>query len=162
MGVISSESIDQLIEEKEAIIKELQGHVKLLRELRARAQDSNAQTAFAFNGAHTESTNSKQTEHVDEPLLEGRRVGSTGQIYGPRKGGLPLKARAVIRKAGQPLYIDDIIAAIVPGKPPSKSTKRNLARALKAYADEGRIFTYRTPATFGLLELGHVGESNDD
>lgn len=81
-------------------------------------------------------------------------IGKSSAINGVdsvRPGSLVDKARAAIRKAGQPLHVDKILPAI--GKDPSKKNKISLSGSLAFYVRQGTIFTRPAPNTFGLVEF---------
>lgn len=71
-----------------------------------------------------------------------------------RKGSLVAQTRDAILTRGEPLHVDEILAAI--GKEISRESKASLAGSLAAYVRKGEIFTRPAPNTFGLVELGHT------
>lgn len=60
------------------------------------------------------------------------------------------QVREVLRKAGEPRHIDEIIKAL--GKDP-KDTKVSLVGSLGQYIRRGAVFTRPAPNTFGLVEF---------
>ena len=73
---------------------------------------------------------------------------ASGQDLPPNLVG---KARDAIQKAGHPLYVTDLLAAI--GKDPDdKDNKTSLSGSLAAYVRDGKIFTRPEPNTFELIE----------
>ena len=74
-----------------------------------------------------------------------------------RHGSLVAKARDVIRSAGKPLHVGEILAAM--GKPEGKKNRVGLSGSLSAYVRIGKIFTRRGPNVFGLIELSENGSN---
>ena len=72
-----------------------------------------------------------------------------------RHGSLVAKARDVIRSAGKPLHVGEILAAM--GKPEGKKNRLGLSGSLSAYVRDGKIFTRPGPNVFGLIELSGNG-----
>lgn len=68
-----------------------------------------------------------------------------------RSGTTLASARDLLRRAGNPLYIGDILAGL--GMEPNKSNRLSLTGSLGSYVREGRIFTRPAPNTFGLVEF---------
>lgn len=77
-----------------------------------------------------------------------------------RSGSSVALARDVILRNGGPMHVNDILVAI--GKEPSRETQASLIGSISAYVRRGKIFTRPAPNTFGLLELGHAGESREE
>lgn len=63
-----------------------------------------------------------------------------------------LRIRGLIRQAGQPLYIDDILRGL--GHPISRDAREELRALLRPWLRRGEVFTRPKPSTFGLVELG--------
>jgi hypothetical protein len=61
------------------------------------------------------------------------------------------RARDALMRAGQPLYIDDLLLAV--GKELTPENRVSLAGTLSSYVRGGRVFTKTAPNTFGLLEF---------
>ncbi len=74
-----------------------------------------------------------------------------------RHGSLVAKARDVIRSAGKPLHVGEILAAM--GKPEGKKNRLGLSGSLSAYVRDGKIFTRPGPNVFGLIELSENGSN---
>jgi hypothetical protein len=72
-----------------------------------------------------------------------------------RPGTAVAKARDLIRNAGRPLHITDILKGL--GKPIDKKNKLSLSGSLAGYVREGQVFNRPAPNTFGLVELGGNG-----
>lgn len=70
-----------------------------------------------------------------------------------RKGSEMEKVRNLLRKAGKPIYIVDILKGI--GKEPTKENRNGIAGSLGSYARRGDIFTKPEPGTFGLVEFSN-------
>src|SRR5437870_11893144 len=68
-----------------------------------------------------------------------------------REGSALAKTRDVLRAAGVPLPIADILKSL--GKPNDKEHRTSLAGTLSGYARDGKVFTKTAPNTFGLLEF---------
>lgn len=66
-------------------------------------------------------------------------------------GSDPYKTMALIRKAGKPLHIKEILNGL--GKPITKKNMVSLAGTLGWYVRDKRVFTRPMPNTFGLIEL---------
>jgi hypothetical protein len=79
-----------------------------------------------------------------------------------RKGSAVAQAYDVIKSAGEPVHIDDILTRI--GKEITRESKASLTSSLAAYVRREEIFTRPAPNTFGLTELGHfdLAEEEDD
>jgi hypothetical protein len=67
------------------------------------------------------------------------------------------KARDVLKKAGHPLHITNLLEGM--GKPVNKSSRVSLSGSISAYARKGEIFTRPAPNTFGLKEMESNSES---
>ncbi len=61
--------------------------------------------------------------------------------------------REIIRRAGKPMLLDDIVAEL--GHPGEKSKRSSLRGTLMGYAKLGHVFTLETkfPKVFGLIEF---------
>ncbi len=59
--------------------------------------------------------------------------------------------RRLIREAGQPLYIDEILRGL--DRPLSRDTREEVRQLLLSWVRRGEIFTRPRPAIFGLIEL---------
>ena len=81
-------------------------------------------------------------------LLEGEAEASL------RSGSDLAKTQDIIRKAGHPLHINEVLVAL--GKPADKKTKESLSGSLAAYARDRRVFTKVGPNKFGLLDMPMV------
>jgi hypothetical protein len=64
-------------------------------------------------------------------------------------------AADLIKEAGKPLHIDQILTGI--GKPITKENKASLGTSLSAYARRTLIFTRPLPNTFGLIGQADTG-----
>jgi len=69
-----------------------------------------------------------------------------------RPGSSIDKVMKVLKEAGEPLYITDILEKI--GREANKSGRQALSGQLANYVRQGRIFTRTAPNTFGLTEWG--------
>ncbi|HET9179169.1 MAG TPA: winged helix-turn-helix domain-containing protein [Terriglobia bacterium] len=67
-----------------------------------------------------------------------------------RPGTALAQAREVLRKAGHPMHVNDILKAL--NKPPDKGHRVSLSGNLSSYVRNGQIFTRPAPNTFGLIE----------
>lgn len=68
-----------------------------------------------------------------------------------RPGSNIAKARDVIKSAGKPLHINEILNALGPDV--GKDKKLALTGSIGAYVRKGEIFTRPAPNTFGLAEF---------
>ncbi len=87
------------------------------------------------------------------------RDASNGAEYTLRDGSALAKTRDVLKAAGAPLPIADILKAL--GTPQDKKHRISLAGTLSGYARDGKVFTKTAPNTFGLIEFRTV-QSNED
>lgn len=69
-----------------------------------------------------------------------------------RPGSAMEQARGVLRDAGEPLHVDDILRRM--GKAVTRETKVAVSGSIAAYVRRGEIFTRPAPNTFGLVEFG--------
>ena len=76
-----------------------------------------------------------------------------------RPGTAVSMARDAIRKAGKPLHIGELLAAL--GKTDVKKHRLALSGSLATYVRRGEIFTRPEPNTFGLLEFRQNTEDED-
>ena len=76
-----------------------------------------------------------------------------------RAGSSVDQAREIILREMKPVHIDDLVAAT--GKSVNRDTKASLSGSLAAYVRNGEIFVRTAPATFGLIELGHAQEDEE-
>lgn len=74
-----------------------------------------------------------------------------------RSGSGVALARDAILAEGKPLHISVLLQKV--GKDNSKKARISLASSLATYVRKTEIFTRPAPNTFGLIELGHTGES---
>ncbi|TPG13474.1 hypothetical protein EAH87_17285 [Sphingomonas koreensis] len=77
-----------------------------------------------------------------------------------RQGSAVAQARDIILAKGEPVHIDELLAAM--GKDVTRDSKASLAGSIAAYVRRSEIFTRPAPNTFGLAELGHVERSDED
>ncbi len=77
-----------------------------------------------------------------------------------KAGSVVAQARDVILARGDPVHVTAILEAI--GKDVNRETRASLTSSLAAYVRRGEIFTRPAPNTFGLRELGHVSEDEQD
>jgi len=61
------------------------------------------------------------------------------------------KARELIRKAGKPVHISDLLKGL--GREMTNKTRANLTGSIGNYARQGKIFKKVSPNTFTLIEL---------
>ena len=74
-----------------------------------------------------------------------------------RHGSNVAKARDVLRSAGKPLHISDILKAM--GQTADKKHRLALAGSIASYARKDQVFKKTAPNTFGLLELDDADEN---
>ena len=75
--------------------------------------------------------------------------GDAGQSLRP--GTDLAKTRDVLKAAGKPMRINDILEAI--GKANEKNNRISLSGSLSSYVRKGQIFSRPAPNTFGLIEM---------
>ncbi|MGA6984819.1 MAG: hypothetical protein WBZ01_02090 [Terriglobales bacterium] len=68
-----------------------------------------------------------------------------------RPGTAVANARDLIKSAGHPLHVTDILKGL--GKSPDTKNKLSLSGSLAGYVRDRQIFTRPAPNTFGLLEF---------
>jgi hypothetical protein len=61
-----------------------------------------------------------------------------------------LRVRSLIREAGRPLFIDDILRGL--DRPISRDAREELRALLRPWLRRGEVFTRPRPSTFGLVE----------
>jgi hypothetical protein len=88
------------------------------------------------------------------------RDGSEIAEYSLREGSNLAKTRDILKIAGEPLPIAEILKAL--GKPSDKEHRTSLAGTLSGYARDGKVFTKTAPNTFGLLEFRSVQREEDE
>jgi hypothetical protein len=71
-----------------------------------------------------------------------------------RQGTAVANARDLIKTAGRPLHITEILKGL--GKPVDAKSKLSLSGSLAGYVRDGQIFSRPAPNTFGLIELGNA------
>ena len=76
-----------------------------------------------------------------------------------RAGTAVAKARDLIKGAGHPLHITDLLKGL--GKPVDKKSKLSLSGSLAGYVRDGQIFNRPAPNTFGLIDFQN-GKGNDE
>lgn len=80
-----------------------------------------------------------------------------------RPGTALAKTRDLLRAAGKPLHITEILKAL--NEPLDKKHRLSLSGSLSAYVRNSQIFTRPAPNTFGLLEMNKApngsAESSD-
>lgn len=77
-----------------------------------------------------------------------------------RKGSLVDQAREVILERDEPVHLDDLLRAM--GKDVTRDSKGSLNGSLAAYVRNEDIFVRTAPATYGLIELSHAPEDDED
>jgi hypothetical protein len=86
-------------------------------------------------------------------------VGSSSVDSALRPGTAISKARDAIMRAGRPLHITEILAAI--GRPADKANRAAIGGSIAAYVRRSEVFTRPEPNTFGLLDMnGKPGVPN--
>jgi len=77
-----------------------------------------------------------------------------------RPGSGVAKARDVIKAAGKPLHISEILKAL--NLPVDKKHRVSLGGSLSGYARRDEIFIRPLPNTFGLIEFKNAGQAPPD
>jgi hypothetical protein len=95
-----------------------------------------------------------------EALQDSMRLlpkdGSTGEAT-LRPDTILSRTRDVLRIAGTPMHISDILKAL--GSSTDTKHKLSLGGSLAGYVRKGQIFTRPAPNTFGLIEMNGKGET---
>lgn len=73
-----------------------------------------------------------------------------------KAGSAVALARDAILMQGEPMHLDDLLAAI--GRSVNAANRSSLVGSISAYVRKEEIFTRTAPNTFGLIELEHSGE----
>jgi hypothetical protein len=68
-----------------------------------------------------------------------------------RPGSDLAQAQEMIRKAGRPLHVSEILAML--GKGADTKSKESLSGSLSSYARKGQVFTKAGPNKFGLTDM---------
>lgn len=76
-----------------------------------------------------------------------------------RAGTAVAKARDLIKVAGHPLHLTDILKGL--GKPVDKKNKLSLSGSLSGYVRDGQIFNRPAPNTFGLIGFQNGGGGDE-
>lgn len=82
------------------------------------------------------------------PKESGDTSGGNHQL---REGSDMAKTRDLIREAGHPLHISEILKGL--GKEDTKEAKLSLSGSLSGYVRQQRVFNRPSPNTFGLIGL---------
>lgn len=77
-----------------------------------------------------------------------------------RQGSAVAQARDVILKSGVPVHIGDLLDFM--RKPQTRGSRSSLVSSIAAYVRRGEIFVRTAPNTFGLIELGHDIEEEEN
>jgi hypothetical protein len=75
-----------------------------------------------------------------------------------RPGTALAKTQEILRKAGKPLHITELLKAL--NEKPDKRV--SLSGSLSAYVRNNQIFTRPAPNTFGLKEMNEVGDISEE
>jgi hypothetical protein len=76
-----------------------------------------------------------------------------------RAGSMTGAAYDALKKAGRPLHVNTLLPAI--GRGITRADKSAISGTLAAYVRKGDVFTRPAPNTFGLVEFGDLGGSDD-
>jgi hypothetical protein len=77
-----------------------------------------------------------------------------------KEGSSVAMAREAILARGEPVRLDDLLLSI--GKEATQASRSSLAGSLAAYVRRNEIFTRPAPNTFGLIELGHDTQEQEE
>jgi hypothetical protein len=88
-----------------------------------------------------------------------REAMDANQVKELRPGTAVANARELIKSAGRPLHITDILRGL--GKPVDAKNKLSLSGSLAGYVRDNQIFTRPAPNTFGLREFLNGDKSAD-
>ncbi len=78
----------------------------------------------------------------------------------PRQGSDVGKCMEMIRKAGHPIHINELVTGL--GKESTKAARMSLSGSLSACVRDGKWFTKPEPNTFGLIEMNNPPSLNED
>lgn len=91
-------------------------------------------------------------------LISKHDDGSKGDALRP--GSMVHQAREVLKKAGKPLHIGDLLKEM--GKEATKENRVSLSGSLANYVRSQTIFTRPAPNTFGLAEFDSADSDADE
>ena len=77
-----------------------------------------------------------------------------------RKGSLVDQTRELILERGEPVHLDEILRDM--GRDVTRDAKASLNSSLAAYVRNSEIFVRTAPATYGLIELSHTEEEEEE
>ena len=77
-----------------------------------------------------------------------------------RPGTALARARDILRVAGKPLHITEILKAL--GQPTDKKHRLSLSRSLSSYVRNAQIFNRPAPNTFGLIEMSKTANQAEE
>jgi hypothetical protein len=82
--------------------------------------------------------------------------GNQGQVLRP--GTALAKARDILKDAGKPMHINDLLKAME--KTVDKKNRLSLSGSLSTYVRSGQIFYRPAPNTFGLIEMAKTSATD--
>ena len=77
-----------------------------------------------------------------------------------RPGGALAKVRDLILSQRKPQHVDEILRTL--SKPNDKKSRASITSAIGSYVRRKEIFVRTAPNTFGLIELGHAQDREED
>jgi len=77
-----------------------------------------------------------------------------------RPGTALARTRDVLRSAGKPMHITEILKAL--GRATDKSHRISLSGSLSSYVRNSQVFTRPAPNTFGLVEMSRNSNTEED
>lgn len=90
-------------------------------------------------------------EAMQESLRLIKKTSNAEDGIGIRPGSMIHKAQMVMRQAGKPLYVDDLLNRM--GREVTKKNRMSLSGSLGTYVRNRQVFTRPAPNTFGLIEF---------
>lgn len=90
----------------------------------------------------------------DSVRLLPREAINGNQEQSLRPGTALAKARNILKEAGKPMHINDLLKAME--KPVDKKNRLSLSGSLSTYVRSGQIFYRPAPNTFGLIEIAKI------
>ncbi len=96
---------------------------------------------------------------MQESLRLIQRTTSDHGSGGIRLNSMIDKARKILRREGKAMHVADILQSM--GKEASQRNKVSLSGSLGNYVRQKFVFTRPDPNTFGLIEFGEVGVTED-
>jgi hypothetical protein len=98
-------------------------------------------------------------EDMFKLAAKGAQSGDQGRVAF-RAGSMVGKAYDVLRRAGRPMHVNELLPAI--GRAVSREDRSALSGTLAAYVRKGDVFTRPAPNTYSLFEFPEAGGTGAD